>query len=80
MSAGSAEGLSWASHLRVQVKPLQRVNDQRILSESVVHDQTETVQEGWSLDDALKVRVVQTLVWKNEPESTVNIPELINLL
>lgn len=91
MSTGSAEGSSWssritsavgvgASHLGVQVKPLQRVYDQRILGESVVHDQTQTVQEGRSLDDALKVGVIQTLVWTDERESTVNITGPVNLL
>lgn len=61
-----------ASHLGVEVKPLERVYDQWELCESVVHDQTQAVQEGRSLDDALKVGVIQTLVWERESESRVN--------
>lgn len=48
-------------YLWVEVEPLQRVDDQRVLGQPVIHDHVEAVQERRSLDDGLVVGVVQTL-------------------
>lgn len=48
-------------YLWIQVESLQRVDDQGVLCEPVVHDHVETPQERRSLNDGLVVRIIQTL-------------------
>lgn len=58
-SAGSL--LEAGTDLRVEVEPLQRVDDQRVLCQLVVHDGVEALQEGRRLDQGLVVGVVEAL-------------------
>lgn len=49
------------AHLGVEVEPLQRVDDQRVLRQPVVHDGVQALQEGRRLDHRLVVGVVEAL-------------------
>lgn len=49
------------AHLGVEVEPLQRVDDQRVLRQPVVHDGVQALQEGRCLDHRLVVGVVEAL-------------------
>lgn len=50
------------AHLGVEVEPLQRVDDQRVLRQPVVHDGVQALQEGRRLDHRLVVGVVEALM------------------
>lgn len=51
-------------YLWIEIESLQRVNNQGILRQPVVHDHVKAVQERRGLDNRLVVGIVQTLVSK----------------
>lgn len=59
--------MSGAAYLWIEVESLQRVDDQRVLCQPVVHDHVEAVHEGRSLDNRLVVGIVEALEPDNAP-------------
>lgn len=48
-------------YLRIEVESLERVDDQGVLRQTIVHDRVEAVQERGSLNQGLVVGIVETL-------------------
>lgn len=48
-------------YLWIEIESLQSVNNQRILSQPIIHHHVEAIQERRSLNNGLVVGIVQTL-------------------
>lgn len=67
----SANDFKKQHYLRVEIESLQRVNNQRVFCQTVIHDHVQAVQEGGSLDDRLVVGIVQTLEAKEDTDTSL---------
>lgn len=72
--------LTWITgqnYLRIEIESLQRVNNQGVFCQMIVHDHVEAIQEGGSLNNGLVVGIVQTLEPKEDKRQFKLIEKLI---
>lgn len=48
-------------YLWIKIESLQRVDDQGVLGQPIIHDRAEAIQERGSIDNGLVVGIVETL-------------------